>query len=536
MTADATALYNDPTVHARRWWILATLCTGVLVVFMNNSALNVAIPTLSRELHATSSELQWTVAIYSLVFAGLLFTTGALGDRFGRKGILQIGFGLFLLTAVMTSQADEMWQIITGRAVMGLAAACVLPATLSIVVNVFPPGERGKAIAIWAAVTGFAGTIGPLASGFLLDHFWYGSVFLANVPILAIAFIGTARLVPKSRDPQEARIDVGGAVLSTIGVGVLVYSLIEAPHSGWLGSSTLLSLGVAVVALVAFVFWERRTDHPMLDMTYFRNRSFSTGSGGMVMIFMTMYGTIFVVIQFLQLVQGYGPFEAAVRGMPFGITIILVAPFTPRITARFGVTRTVVAGMLILGSGMFLLRFLEVDSAYLFVVACVILTMVGIALAMPPMTAAVMSGVPTRRAGAGSAMNDATRELGGALGIAVIGSIAASQYSNEVAPALTTLSAQARSAAEGSLAGGLRVAASVPGAAGRALTASAKQSFVDGVHLAGLVGAGFAVISAVIVLRYLPRSSTGRAPVEETGEDLPLADGVVEGVVSVGPF
>src|SRR3954447_6925297 len=275
-------------LHDRRWWTLAVLCLSLVIVFVGNSSLNVTLPTLSRELHATESQLQWVVAVYSLVFAGLLFSTGALGDRFGRKGTLQIGLVLFLVAASFASASTAMWQLISCRAAMGAAAALIMPATLSILINVFPPHERTKAIAIWASITGAAGGFGPVISGWLLGHFWFGAVFLINVPIVIVALIGGRFLVPRSRDPQEGRLDPLGAVLSIIGIVALVYGLIEAPDQGWTSTNTLVAFGIALVVLTAFTLWELRTDEPMLDIRFFRKPAFSTGTAGMMLVFLAL--------------------------------------------------------------------------------------------------------------------------------------------------------------------------------------------------------------------------------------------------------
>src|SRR3954464_8278340 len=246
---------TEEALYARRWWTLAVLCLSLLIVFVGNSSLNVAIPTLSRELHATTSQLQWVVAAYSLVFAGLLFSAGALGDRFGRKGALQLGLLGFLVSAALASASTEMWQLIVGRALMGACAAFIMPSTLSILVNVFPPHERAKAIAIWAGVTGAAGAIGPLAGGWLLGHFWFGSVFLVNVPIILAALVLGMFLVPKSKDPEEGRLDLVGACLSIVGISSLVDGLIQAPDEGWSSTPTISAFTVAIVVLGFFVFW-----------------------------------------------------------------------------------------------------------------------------------------------------------------------------------------------------------------------------------------------------------------------------------------
>jgi len=494
--------FPDP----RRWWTLAVLCLSLLIVFVGNSSLNVAIPTLSRELHASESQLQWVVAIYSLVFAGLLFTTGALGDRFGRKGTLQLGLLLFLVAAAFATASKHMNQLIASRAVMGAAAALIMPATLSIIINVFPPHERPKAIAIWASVTGAAGALGPVASGFLLVHFWFGAIFLINVPIIIVALVAGHFFVPKSRDPQEARLDPLGAVLSIIGIVALVYGLIEAPSHGWASASTMISFAIAFVVLALFVFWELHASEPMLDMHYFKKPAFSTGTGGMILVFVAMYGVMFLISQYFQLVLGYSPLSAALRLLPIALIMLVVAPTTPRLSARFGAHRVVAFGMLAIAMGFILFGGLKTNTPYWYVVICVIPLTTGIALSMSPMTASIMGAVPARRAGAGSAMNDATRELGAALGIAVLGSIAASRYSAHISPALKGLKPADQSLSRSSIAGAINVASKLSSSASALLKHASATAFVSGIHLAVAVGAVLALFSAVIVFRYLPHS------------------------------
>jgi EmrB/QacA subfamily drug resistance transporter len=509
---------DGDALYPRRWWALAVLCLSLLIVFVGNSSLNVAIPTLSRVLDATTSQLQWVVAIYSLVFAGLLFSTGAIGDRFGRKGALQFGLAVFLVGCGLAALSTSMWQLIACRALMGAGAAFIMPSTLSIIVNIFPPAERTKAIAIWASVTGAAGAIGPVASGWLLGHFWYGSVFLVNVPIIIAALVSGWFLVPKSRDPQQAQLDPIGAVLSIVGIVALVYGLIQAPDAGWSSPATLGAFAVALVVLTLFALWELRTPEPMLDIRYFRNPAFSTGTGGMILVFLSMYGVMFLVTQYFQLVLGYSPLSAALRFLPMAPIMIVVAPLTPRLATRFGANRVVSAGMLSVALGLIMFRGLGVHTPYVYVLACVVPLVSGMALAMSPMTAAIMSSVPARRAGAGSAMNDATRELGAALGVAVLGSVAASKYASSLSRLTSGLSPADRTAATSSLSGALQTASHLPEAAGRVLTAGADQAFIDGIHLAVTAGAILAVSAAVIVARYLPRvlSHDGamRGPVE----------------------
>jgi EmrB/QacA subfamily drug resistance transporter len=503
---EAAAPSDIERLHDKRWWTLAVLCLSLMIVIIGNSSLNVALPTLSRDLHASESQLQWVVASYSLVFAGLLFSTGALGDRYGRKGTLQLGLLIFLISAGLAAFSTEMWQLIACRAVMGAGAALIMPATLSILINVFPPGERQKAIAIWASVTGAAGGFGPVISGWLLGHFWYGAVFLVNVPVIVIALVAGRFLVPRSRDPEEGNLDPVGAVISIVGIVALVFGLIEAPERGWLSAPTITAFIIAAIVITLFVLWELRVDEPMLDMSLFKNPAFSTGSSGMILLFMAMYGTMFLVTQYFQLVLGYSPLSAAARLLPMAMILLVTSLFTPRITKRFAVNRTVAAGMVSLGIGMLLLSRLGLDTHYWFIICCFVPFSCGMALAMSPSTASIMSAVPARRAGMGSAMNDATRELGAALGIAVLGSIAASRYASLIAPAVTDLHPEDQEAARSSIGGALDVAADLTRRAGDALTDAAQHSFLSGLHVAVLAAAGLAIVSAVIVYRYLPHT------------------------------
>ena len=504
--APPTEVADTATAHAfrRRWWTLAVLCLSVLIVFIGNSSLNVTLPTLARDLHATSSQLEWVVALYSLVFAGLLFTTGALGDRYGRKGALQLGFVLFLAGAGLATASHAMWELIACRALMGAAAAFIMPSTLSILINIFPPGERAKAIAIWASVIGAAGAFGPLVSGVLLGHFWWGSVFVINIPIVVVALIGGWFLVPKSRDPQHARLDPVGALLSMVGISSLVYGLIQAPGKGWLSTPTLATFAVGLLGVAAFVAWELHTDEPMLDMGFFKNPAFSTGTGGMILVFLAMFGVIFLLTQYFQLVLGYSPLSTSVRMLPIAVIMLTVSPSTPKLVARFGAHRTVGGGMALLAVGLLLMRGIGPHTSYLYVILSLLPIVSGMSLSMSPMTTSIMSAVPARRAGAGSAMNDATRELGASLGVAILGSLAASRYSSHLRPLLSGLPGALRTAAGSSLAGAQQVAAHLALARGAGLVAGANLAFIDGLHLAVSVGAVLAIAASVIVVRYLP--------------------------------
>jgi EmrB/QacA subfamily drug resistance transporter len=511
---------TDEQAYDRRWWTLAVLCLSLLIVFGGNSTLNVALPTLSRDLGATESQLQWVVAIYSLVFAGLLFTSGALGDRFGRKGALQFGLATFFVASLFASQATDVTQIIACRAAMGVGAAFIMPATLSILVNVFPPHERAKAIAIWATTTGVAGSIGPVITGWVLGHFWFGSAFLVYLPVIALAFVGGWFFVPKSRDPNESAIDPLGALLSIVGIAALVYGFIEAPDKGWVAPVTIAAFATAAIVLTLFVLWELHTKSPMLDMRYFRNPAFSVGSGAMMLVFLAMYGVMLLMTQYFQLVLGFSPLDTAIRLLPIAGIMLVVTPFTPRIVHRFGGNRSVGFGMGLIALGFLLFTQLTIHTPFWYCWLCLAPLMTGVSLSMAPMTASIMSAVPESRAGAGSAMNDATRELGAALGIAVLGSIAASQYSSHLHDALAKIPAAARGTASSSIAGALQVAEKLPARAGAAFATAAQTAFVDGIHVAAMFGVALALVAALVTRKFLPRAVADVGPMHSGVEAL----------------
>ncbi len=496
-----------PEVHARRWLILAVLCLSLIIVIIGNTSLNVALPTLAAELDASTSQLQWMVDAYALVFAGLLFTAGTLGDRWGRKGALQAGLLVFLLGAAFASIADTAQAVIASRAVMGIAAAFVMPSTLSILTNVFSAEERPKAIAIWAGISGGGAALGPIASGWLLEHFFWGSVFLVNVPFILAALIAGALLVPSSKDPAESPLDVPGALLSIIGLGALVYAIIEAPHYGWLSGQTLLTFGVALVAIVAFGARERTARFPMLDLSLFKDRRFSVASAGITLTFFAMFGTFFLMAQYLQLVLGYTPFESGLFQLPFAFIMMLVAPRVPKLVARWGAARIVPVGLTFTAGGLAAFSSIGVDSSLAHVYASVLPLGLGMAITMTPLTTLIMSSVPLGRAGVGSAMNDTTRELGGALGVAVLGSVVTSQYTTGIGASLVGLPEAARGVVDSGLAGALAVAGQVGGAQGDALALAAKQAFVDGLNLAALVGSAVVFVAAFVSWKLLPRTT-----------------------------
>ena len=484
--------------YGRRWWILGVLCLSLVMIILGNTVLNVAIPTLIRELDASSTELQWIVDAYGLVFAGLLLMCGALGDRFGRKGALQTGLVIFGLASLVSTQATEPAHLIITRAVMGLGAALVMPATLSLLTNVFPPEERARAIAIWAGLAGAGAAIGPIAGGWLLDHFYWGSVFFLNIPVVVLALVAGQVLVPTSKDPAQPPLDVQGALLSVAGLGSLLYAIIEAPNHGWTAGETLAGFALAAVFLGGFAMWERRTAHPMLDLHYFRDRRFSASSVSVLLVFFAMFGMFFLMSQYLQLVHGYTPFQSGLRTLPMALMMMVVAPSSARVVERFGARRVVTSGLSLVATGMVLMSTMGVHTPYWHFLGALLVLAFGMGMTMPPCTALIMSSLPLGKAGVGSAVNDTTRELGGALGVAVLGSVLASVYASKLDPFTAKLPSQVASAAKASLGAAISFK-DVPG-----LAEAAKQAFIDGLGIATLIGAGVAALGALLAYRFLP--------------------------------
>jgi EmrB/QacA subfamily drug resistance transporter len=482
------------------------LCLSLVMIIVGNTVLNVALPTLVRELDATSTQLQWMVDSYALVFAGLLLTGGALGDRFGRKGALVIGLVVFGLASALSTQATSPAHLIITRAVMGLGAALVMPATLSILTNVFPPAERSRAIAIWAGLSGAGAAIGPIAGGWLLEHFWWGSVFLLNVPIVIGALAAGQFLVPDSRDPLQPALDPIGALTSIVGLGAVLYAIIEAPTYGWTDPLTIAGFLVGGVVLAGFALWELRSDHPMLDLHYFRNPRFATASGAITLVFFAMFGSFFLLTQYLQIVRGYTPLQAGFRTLPVALTLMVVAPNSARAVDRFGPKVVVAFGLVVAAVGLTSLAALGETSSYLFIAISLVVLALGMSFSMPPATTSIMASLPLGKAGVGSAVNDTTRELGGALGVAVLGSVAASRYSASIAPALRSLPGSAAGVASNSVGAALGIAGGVGGEPGAHLAAAARAAFVDAMGVALLVGAGIALCAAALVARFMPSS------------------------------
>ncbi len=515
-TTTLPAISED--ILQRRWWILAVLCTSLLVVMLGNTALNIVLPTLSRDLGASNSEQQWMVDAYSLVFAGLLFTASSLGERFGRKRIMQLGLTLFGAASLYAGLiASSSGELIAARIVMGAAGAMIMPATLSILTNVFPREERAKAVAIWAGIAGGGGAIGMLLSGFIIEHFDWNFVFLVVVPVVLAALAVGFFLVPNSRDPDRATIDIPGAVLSTAGLVAIVYALIEAPRTGWLAAETVAVAAAGVVLLAAFAWWELRAKQPMLDVRLFAKPAFGISALTLTLVFFTLMGLFFSIAQLFQLVMGYGAFESALRLAPVFIFMMIAAPQSPRLVERFGKRRVVSLGLLTVALGIAVLSTLTATSSYLHILIGMSIMSAGMGLAMSPTTDLLMSAVPRTKAGMGSATNDTTRELGGALGVAVLGSIIASRFTGGVTPALAGLPEGTRAAAESSLGGAVVVANQIGGQAGEMLLIAARDAWMSGLSLAMVMGA--IIVSAAAVLAFFAMPDRAEDDVAELEEE-----------------
>lgn len=502
--------------YRKRWWALVVISLSVVVITMDNTVLNVALPTIARELRAAASELQWMVDSYVLVFAGLLLTSGALGDRFGRKRVMNIGLVVFLFGSVASAFAGSPTVLIATRAAMGLGAAMIFPSTLSIITNVFPSSERARAIGVWAGVAGIGIVLGPLFGGFLLERFFWGSVFLVNVPVVAVTLLAGRSLVPESRDPAATPLDGPGAVLSISALVALVYAIIEGPSRGWTDPVILACFGVAALLFTGFAWWELRAAHPMLRIEFFRNPRFSAASGAVTVVFSVLFGSVFLLTQYLQSVRGYTPFEAGVRVVPLA-TLIVAAPLSARLAERFGTKLVVSAGLLIVAAGLGLLSTVELATGYAFVGACIAMMGFGLGLTMAPATESIMGSLPEANASVGSAMNDTTREVGGALGVAILGSILSSTYASTVAPALGGLPSGLVRAARDSIGASVALASQLGGVRGRAVLDAARAAFIQGMSVALVVAAGVAAFGALLVLRFLPAKA--QQPTESAAED-----------------
>ena len=491
----------DPLVgHPNRWRILAIMCTCLVLVVAGVSSLNIAIPSIIDDLQPTSTQTLWIVDSYALVFAGLLLPAGAIGDRYGRKGALLVGLVIFIAGALWSAWSGDANWLIVARGSMGIGAALMMPATLSIIVAVFSPSERAKAIAVWAGFAGAGGAIGIIGGGALLEAFWWGSVFFINVPIAVLAIVLIALLVPSSRDEHETPLDPVGSILSIAGLGALVFAIIEGGEKGWGAGITITAFAAAIVFLAAWVYWERSIKNPMLDPKLFRRVPFSLGSLTIAAGFAVMFGMFFLITQYFQFVQGHSPLQAGIRNLPFALTMVVVSPRSPIVAERLGKRGAITIGLGIQAIGFVVLASHGTDTSYAVTAVGLVLLAAGMALLMPPASEAIVSSLPPSKAGVGSAWNDSTREIGGALGIAVLGTLLSSGYRSGIEPATEGLPADAAEAVGESIGAAFRVAE----AAGRPeLIEPARNAFVDGMTTAFWVAAvSGLVVAAAVLLRY----------------------------------
>jgi EmrB/QacA subfamily drug resistance transporter len=516
------------TGHPRRWTILGVMVLSLLVVVLDNTVLNVALKTISDPQHglgASQSDLEWAINSYTLVFAGLLFTAGILADRLGRRILLTVGLAIFGLASLLSAYASSAEGLIWARALMGLGAAAVMPATLSIISNVFDPRERGRAIGIWAGAVGLGVAIGPIVGGLLLEHFWWGSVFLINVPIVVIGIVLAFTLVPESRDPRPGKIDYLGVLLSIIGLTLLTYGVIEGGDHGFGSFEAWGTLVGAVVVLAAFVLWERRAAFPSLDVSLFGNRTFAASTGLIGLVFFGAMGAMFFSAFYFQLVRGYGPLASGALFVPFAVAQIVFAPRSAAMVKRFGPKVVATAGLLLVALGLFGWIFVQTDTPIWIVGALFFLMGMGMANVMPPATEAIMSTLPREKAGVGSAVSNTVRQVGGALGVAALGAVLSSYYRSNVADATSSLPAAARNAANESISGAYGVAEHA-GTAAPGLISSANDAFMTAVHYASIGSTVFALLGAVVALVWLPGKRPASAPAPTVSEGLAEEQGV----------
>jgi EmrB/QacA subfamily drug resistance transporter len=512
-------LHAQPQVHQRRWFLLGVLCLSLVMVVMAVSSLNVAIPTIQRELGASATTLQWIVDAYALVFAGLLLTAGALGDRFGRKKALLSGLAVFGAGALVSGFAGSATVVIVGRGIQGVGAALVMPATLSLITAIFPPEERQRAIATWVGFAGAGGAIGPIVSGALLERFWWGSAFLVNVPVIIVTAVAVAMYSPESRDDAATPLDPRGALLSLTGLGALLFGIIEGPERGWSDPFVVATFVAAAGLLTLFVLWERIAEHPMLPLKFFGDRRFSVGSAVVTTSFFVMFGFFFLFSMYLQFARGYSPLEAGVATLPMAATFMIVSPRSAGLVERLGSGTTITLGFLVIAAGMAGLALVGVDTPYLALVAILVLLATGMSIVAAPATTGIMSSVPLSKAGVGSAMNDTTREVGGALGIAVFGSIVNSGYRAAMDVGGLELPAGAAEQARESAGAAGQVAAQVGGQGGVALIDRAATAFTDAMNVTATISAVMLIVAALVVSRTFTRAKEAAA-VDASADEL----------------
>jgi len=503
----------------RRGLVLATLCVSLLVVSLDNTILNIALPALVRQLQATDSQLQWIVDSYAVVFGGLLLTAGGLGDRIGRRPVFLAGLLVFGAGSAGSAFAGSVAVLVASRAVMGAGAACVMPATLSILMDVYrEPGPRARAVGLWSATTGLGIAIGPIAGGWLLSRYWWGSVFFVNVPIVVLGIAAAALLVPDSRDPRHRRLDVPGVLLSVAGMAGILWAVISSPQRGWTSPAVLGVGGASLAVLAVFVLWERHTPEPMIVLEPFSDRRFSVAMIAVALAVFALMGAMFLLTQYLQFALGYSAFAAGIRILPVAGVLAIAAPASTALDRWLGTKIVIAAALALIGTGLWLASGTTPGDGFGHLLPALLLIGCGAGLTVAPGTAAVLGALPPERAGVGSGTNGTALQIGGALGVAVLGASLAGRYQGRMNTVLAghPLPDQARHAITGSLGGALAVAQQAGGTLGAELASVARVAFVDGMGLACGVAAAVTLAAAVLVWAALPSRA---APIDRGGAD-----------------
>jgi DHA2 family multidrug resistance protein-like MFS transporter len=512
---------HENTGHPRRWAILGVLVVSLLVVVLDNTILNVALRTLADPVHglgASQGELEWSINSYTLVFAGLLFTFGVLGDRFGRKRFLLFGLAIFGLSSLLSAYAQSPGQLVAARALMGIGGAAIMPVTLSIISNVFDPRERGRAIGIWSGAVGLGVAIGPILGGTLLENYWWGSVFLINVPVVAIGLIAVAMLVPESKNRQPGRIDVVGVLLSVIGLVGLSYGIIDGGEHGFGRPLVWVMILGGLAVLAGFVAYERRITFPSLDVRLFKVPRFAAPVAVVGLVFFAAMGVMFFSSFYLQLVRGFSPLQTGLLFLPFAGAQLVFAPLSSGMVKRYGAKTVSAVGLTLTTAALAAFALIGAQTPIWIVAVVFFFQGVGMANIMPPAMESIMSSLPRERAGIGSAVSNTVRQVAGALGIAVLGSVLAGVYRGQIEPATRALPGPVRDAANESISGAYGVAERL-GAAGQPVISAANDAFVSAMHWAAMLAAIFAALGVVVVLRWMPgkldRHTVEPAPVTE---------------------
>ncbi|MEU0129775.1 MULTISPECIES: MFS transporter [unclassified Streptomyces] len=482
--------------HAQRWLILGVICLAQLTVLLDNTVLNVAIPSLTAELHASTADVQWMINAYSLVQSGLLLTAGSASDRYGRRKMLVAGLALFGVGSLVAGLAQTSGQLIAARAGMGVGGALLITTTLAVVVQIFDDTERVKAIGIWSTVSSLGFAAGPLIGGAMLNHFWWGAIFLVNIPVAVIGLVAVLRLVPESKNPRGDRPDLVGALLSTLGMTAVVYAIISGPEHGWGSGQVLLTAFTGAAVLTGFVLWELHVPYPMLDMRFFRDRRFTGAVAGAVLVAFGMTGSLFLLTQHLQFVLGYEPLEAGLRTAPLALTVVLLnlTGLGARLVPRMGTPATIATGMFLLSAGLGAIALLA-GHGYGGMLLGLVVMGAGIALAMPAMANAIMSAIPPERAGVGAGVNGMLAEFGNGLGVAVLGAVLNSRFAALVPAA----------------AGAASLPAALAAADGAADRQRVTDAFASGLETSQLAGAAAVLAGGLLAAALLRRAErTGR--------------------------